>query len=1348
MRDYNDNYSDKLVYSVKKPESVIQIAFDDAETDLIYLRTSANAPVPGGATVYTILTKDPTSITQKIDPLKGTATIGHSSFSVIDPGGTLTTKINDKLGSSKGLRGKLARFYRGYEGLAWSDMEPRVTQIVKSVSFDPKTGEYKFSCEDIQRSLKKDIFEIDTCELSKAVTATQTHIPVTIPTTSSVFNEVEHDNAYLERPGETCGYIILDKEVICHTGFFTHGTDGTSFQVATDGRGALNTTALAHEIPEPGADERPPEIKEWIYFEGAIPKIAYAILTGNSIGETADFPWNMEIDSGLVRQADFTGIGDDLWNTSDDFGQMCRFENPKPQDAKKFIETELMMLLPGFMPVYSSGELGLKRLTGVISDAAPVAELTNSMITKITALNHDMPNTVNKFRVDWNYIASTDKPSKHTVMIDADSITTHGATNLKTFKFRGMHTGRQTDETLRNQFNSLRSRHAGPPMLLKADTFLYNEALEVGDIVNVKTDKIRDWNTGGTLNRAMEIQQISYKPDGVSISLFGSSAKAGAIDNGPASSRLPDTYYTGSGTDLNSVLTISGGAITSNGNLAGGVYYYDGDLTLNSGITVTFNATTTLKIKGDFQELGKLDGKGRGDAGGNGQTSTSAQPTVANGWFGATRGGCGVMFWDAYDFGAFFTDVINYPLATKGHVYSVPALSLDLEDGVFTGVPTDTAGTGGRGGSAALYKNRAGTISHKANGGAGGDGGAGIIIISRGMAFGPSADIDVSGDDGDIGIQASQSISYPNGELPADTVDYTFSSGSGAGGSPGTVIVLIDGNNTPPVLSSYVTANLGNSPLSPGNTQVPAGGKKYALTYDEGDELFSWNQGYQATSMINACTAVQYVPDDQTVEEEIDQLHQLDAPTGVTATPYTGEAVTVTSAGNRMQPVEVTWTQNADPDCIGYEVKAKRTADTNYRTVILTRSSSEIRGNYNQQQGDEYSIQARCISSAEQHSDWTTIAYTAPLTTDIIKWDDVSAPIGNLIPDPFFERTPSAYDATYWSNLSSNAFYQESGIAGAAGKGLVFYDLGTYRSTSSINNISASVGKSFAFNVKAFSSVSYNSLTRVFMSCYDSSDTQLTTVYSPALMTPNEWKISDFNLTIPSPAGDDTTYIKIGIDDNASGSAGYVFIDHVLCVPLIDFGAGVGGTERPEDNATVGGQLGTDVKDELGSVIDDLEALNENQSWSEVSGQQYVSVSLTSGAIVIYAATDIGIPFGATASPNTTILVGDIITTRYGDAMLSCSIKCGGPTDLSTLTYTVKVLVNAAEISSTNFASVAKGDSILHEEIITSLEPDDEIKVNLVIPAYGGSWDGIFTREGIGIYSDNAHRETIDGEQI
>ena len=209
-----------------------------------------------------------------------------------------------------------------------------------------------------------------------------------------------------------------------------------------------------------------------------------------------------------------------------------------------------------------------------------------------------------------------------------------------------------------------------------------------------------------------------------------------------------------------------------------------------------------------------------------------------------------------------------------------------------------------------------------------------------------------------------------------------------------------------------------------------------------------------------------------------------------------------------------------------------------------------------------------------------------------------------------------------------------------------------------------------------------------------------------------------------------------------TGSSGYIEVSRISVIPAVDFGTGIIGDEKPADNATVGGQLGTDVTDESGGSIDDIDALN-TLAWSEITGQQYTTADISSGRIIISGSSQ-GFPAGGSVSPNVEAVVGSIRLVRYGDCRFSCGITVGGPTDLSGHTYTVRIYRNAVLESASSYNGVVKGDSIAFDKIALDVEPDDLIEIRFISNAYGGGWDGVFNRDSFGLYADGYHTEELN----
>lgn len=910
----------------KEPRYVVQISWDTAGTDYTYLTSSEEAAVPISSPAVDRIDDSVLKIsglTQKINPDIATSTIGSVTIVLSDVTDNsaspaledqITTRMNTKLDAGDGLRGKIVRVYVGYKHMPFVDYDLRLTYIVDSVSF--RDGIYKLNVSDIQRTTKKKIFTPDETTLNSSITEFDLIIPV-VGIDSTWFQAVTHGDEWSVRPGETVSYIKIDDEVICHQGNISFDTTNGWHLTAVE-RGALNTRAVEHDVDTTTEDNRKPKITEHIYIEGAAPKVIYAILTGELLNgaspeNTLPDHWHLGINASFVRLADFQNIGIDTWNTVDDSGRKVRIENPGTQDGKRFMEKELLLWMGCFMPIYSTGELGLRKLSGVLSDSSYNVHLDQHNIISYSDLTHDMRSVINDIRVEWNWVDAKEVFTKQSIFIDADSIATHGIADTKDFKFSAVHTGLHTDEDLFTYFDVLRDRYSGPPLLLTLKIMPSMSLLEVGDTVRVSLNQIRDFNTGGTLNRTFEVQQVAtdWMTGAISLKLFGSSQAAGTLERTTLTSVLLDTFYTQDGINLETVTTISGGIMTVAPSVLTGsdtdidatvsIYYYDGDLEIGSGVTLNIAENIQLRIKGHLTVNGDIKGIGTGATGGAATTLFENAATTT--------------LWDqSADFWA-FSSPVDYDYGEQGY-YGNPAPSValytfawfagsayltksgyssinttldnvpffqlvnDQQTNTLTGYEKDLRGNAGSGGCPYIHREfLTKTDTLRASGGAGGDGGAGLLIISRGLSFGGSGFIELSGGDSAIGAA------------------YTLGGGqkvygsAGAPGAPGALIVLTDGQHTNPDLDVFTfVANYGAQ-------QTPVGAE--LITFNSfNTDISSYNflvsvqalnidvVGYDwftaDESATDSAHRFQYIPEDETSIEEV--IQRPPDVTGFTAT--------------------------------------------------------------------------------------------------------------------------------------------------------------------------------------------------------------------------------------------------------------------------------------------------------------------------------------------------------------------------------------------------------------------------------------------------------------------------------
>ena len=727
-------------------------------------------------------------------------------------------------------------------------------------------------------------------ELNQAITVTS--------------NEVHTVSAFVKNDGERYAYlnylysaannvtivVDLDTQTVTDTNELTSTLD--SYGVVNYGDysriwlaanlGAVTAVdirfgAAGDAKPSTYTDGRPQFLAvagEDLFFFGAqasktstlIPYVATTTTTQSK--KTLPDNWHLGIGHDLVRLSDFTTLGQDDWNQFDDTGRHVRFEGHKKVDGKKFIETQIMYWLAAFMPIYADGQIGVKRLSPILSDSGYVVELNSSNIVSYGDLKHDYKAVINQIVVDWNYVFGKDDYTKTNILIDSDSLSTHNDAPIKKLKLRGVHTASHTDEDLNNYFDSMRDRYSGPPERLSLVILPSLNTLEVGDVVKVTLDQIRDFNvsSGTTLNRAFEIQQVStdWITGNVKLDLFGSSQEAGTLARTALSSMVSDSFYTAEGTELSTVLTISANAVTANGSLTGGetmaegIYYYDGNLTINSGVTVTISDNVELRIKGSLTINGAIDGAGNGHDGGVGATLFAAGGTTytrsppapwgasnagrgSKGFIGNTQPSGHLPESTGSDYGFYSFNPLIESLPSVGR------FSIINESSYLTGVPTDLRGSSGSGGgfmSTSLNNTR--TI--RIVGTDGGAGGAGLMIINRGMSFGVNGSIDLSGIDG---VENSATYQFNSS---------TYHGSSGAGGAPGALLVLIDGNHTAPELSGEtLVSNQGNS--------FYAGDRLTGASYQPPNR-YAEMIGFSGFDMGKSAYRIQYLPVDETPEEE------------------------------------------------------------------------------------------------------------------------------------------------------------------------------------------------------------------------------------------------------------------------------------------------------------------------------------------------------------------------------------------------------------------------------------------------------------------------------------------------
>lgn len=672
--------------------------------------------------------------------------------------------------------------------------------------------------------------------------------------------------------------------------------------------------------------------------------------------------WHLGVPASYARASDFAGIGDDLWTTTDDAGFITRFEGLEKTDGKKFIETELALLSGLFMPVYADGSLGLRRMANVLAGASYVSVLDSSNLVAVDELVHDFDSLHNVLQITWNWETARDAFTRVNLLVDAASVTIHGKSDPLKLKFRGLHGSRHSSTILAQLFDSLRDRYTGPPLRVGAEVLPSLNTLEVGDVVRLRPPGVRDFVANGDLDRSFEIQNIAidWVTGDLRLKLFGSSQAPGALPATADATVLSDAWYTSTGTALSSVVTITGsnpGHVTAGGTLASGVYYYSGDLVIDPGVTINFSGTPQLRIKGFLQNNGTLSGVGGGQAAGG-----------TPGFIGSTQAGGGMTgvfqtLGDVSD--TIYAGLLNSAPADVivGANSSMPSFNLAWDGTTLTGLPADLRGTSGAAGGSFIDKEN--TVYP---GGAGAAGGAGLVVVSRGFAQGVAGVINTSGNAGQVGspfTNGASNLWYP---------------GSGAGGAPGGLLIVLDGANvtaTGLTDAGFVALN-GSTPLVQGNLvdspsflfvgqQQPWIFASYFIGTGDGTT-------FPKPSLSNGRggSRVQYVPGNVAATPDPSAV-TLVAPTNLGLASGTPELLVQTD-GTIIPRIKVTWIPSVDARTVGYEIQFKRSSDSVWTAIApVLGAASDTAWISGISDALNHDVRLRAAGGTREVSAWVTI---------------------------------------------------------------------------------------------------------------------------------------------------------------------------------------------------------------------------------------------------------------------------------------------------------------------------------------------------------------------------------------
>ena len=792
MLTLNDKFLDLNIRPYREPRFYAKIVNSNFN---IYLTSNNDIKITdGGAQFFDGSLTNIVTSSQEISPEKGFSTIGRSVLTFTDVGftdllRTIRDTYNDTLINNK------VEMYFGYKGLAVSDYIPLPPMLVSQI--DNSDLQYVLTVDDAQRFQRVKIF--DNLPKQKVQNTLNFDTGLLEVVSTAAFQAVKHNPTWTDgSSNDKFGYLKVSGtdafgESVTEIMRWTEtGTTATHFNI--DKRGCHGTRAVDIVGLSGGKDV---EVEECVYLDLPVNKMIIALLTGDlygEVGETIPAHWSAGVNAAYIDVNSYQDIDADINNTK------LEFIDPEPINAKIFIAQQCQAPFNLHSIINNNGELQLKRFASSPQTTAGYKVFDYSNIISVSDLERDASAIKNVFSIDWGYSNRLDKYVNRNVFIDADSVSRNNfQSDPYEIKLKGIRNrGINNQLTLNNMASGIRARFSDPIVKSRA-TVLMRDAIEIeiGDIITLNLENLPDYASTDTLIASFEVQSIShdfvngttdmmlFSTNGIPTPIdFTYGADVTTINHSGWTELVVGAPGAGqhqvTGTDVGGTLTINGAS-----DLPDGKYFYDGDIVISSGTTVTFNSSVFIDCNDFTMETNAtLDGSGRAVVGGQG-------------YFGGEDSGQ-----EGVDHGKYAVFFNRFRRRHRSAGLKVPesrtsiedfAIIPDANDSIDAQLPSKLYGNGGGAGMQTNVED--GSADPAA--GAATSGGAGIMIICNNFFANSGSSINTSGQNSNIG----------------STVGYDSSvwrSGSSGFGWPGIVVVASKSRQAPaPNLYALVDARCG-----------------------------------------------------------------------------------------------------------------------------------------------------------------------------------------------------------------------------------------------------------------------------------------------------------------------------------------------------------------------------------------------------------------------------------------------------------------------------------------------------------------------------------------------------------
>lgn len=801
----------------------------------------------------------------------GTATISGGTIGIVDiDGDPFADKNADKLLNNRALMNSVLSLYIWPVGEAIDfERDLVMTSQINDDSWD--AGESVLSFSDINRQTDVKIFKPASWHMLRNFSDADEWLPITM--TQAEYDDqqftFEHSAAYSVDPSLTVGYLLIDDQILTHTGLVYDATrDEVGFNIIN--WSAFQTEARDWEVDQNTELQNRQEIKEFIYWQEDVSNTIKMIYEGSTHDGRAVLPhWTASI------PVDFIDL-----NSLALFASPERrvIQQPKEQSAKRFIENEILRFSVAVLTIDKKGRLSyVPAVTdGTVTGFELELNETNTDISAMSPLRRDTSKVKTSVGIEWGYQPLKDTYRRPTFYIDPSAADRNQNNESVIFSSKTIQSGFYTESAVLRLAQAMHARHADPSEGITVSPDFELLWVPEGTQIRLNFEDVITYDRGvassGPLDADFTLisKTIDYENQNLTFQLKQYRSRGDDLF-AEAEPQLTDEFFIRgrhSFADLPG-LTISSGVASGSPDIdINDAYYYLDNLTLSNQFTPNWingpGAGLKLAVKGVLLIGADMNGTGQGlSRGGLGETDSAAATAGQRGYFGTPAAGGSFEIHDREtDFGPRRRlRMLSRPpklQQPKGQV-SRHVLRLTFDGQNLQGLPPHPCGSGGGGSDRSLivYDDKIGDSTYTTtetyyDGHDGAAGGMGFeFICYPGSDFLPGGKITTDGADAEDGIEITGLLNSGGNSAVATS--------SGGNPYPGVLSFVIDGaGTTPDINETNFSAKIGGG-ITPG---VPAPAIDYK-PHDTTIALPLTHSHFTSPSGVNlweAAHAIAFVP--------------------------------------------------------------------------------------------------------------------------------------------------------------------------------------------------------------------------------------------------------------------------------------------------------------------------------------------------------------------------------------------------------------------------------------------------------------------------------------------------------